>query len=54
MIPISNKIYAKKEIFDLSFKKYPLASFYNDYPFLIFENVDINSLANAIKFRHKI
>jgi len=39
MIPISNKIYAKKEIFDLPFEKYPLASFYNDYPFLIFENV---------------
>jgi len=39
MVPISNKIYAKKEIFDLPFEKYPLASFYNDYPFLIFENV---------------
>ncbi len=39
MIPISQKIYVLKEIWDMDFEKYPLASFYNEYPFLIFENV---------------
>ena len=39
MVQISQKIYALKEIWDMDFEKYPLASFYNEYPFLIFENV---------------
>jgi len=54
MIPISNKIYAKKEIFDLPFEKYPLASFYNDYPFLIFENIlSKNECKNIISSLNK-
>jgi len=39
MVQISQEIYALKEIWNMNFDKYPLASFYNDYPFLIFENV---------------
>ncbi|GAB6044742.1 2OG-Fe(II) oxygenase [Caminibacter profundus] len=39
MIFISQKIYVLKEIWNMDFEKYPLASFYNKYPFLVFENV---------------
>jgi len=38
MVQISQKIFALDEIFDLNFDKFPLASFYNDYPFLIIKN----------------
>jgi SM-20-related protein len=39
MIPISQKIYALKEVWEMDFEKYPMASFYNEYPFLVFENL---------------
>ncbi len=39
MVPISQKIYALKEVWDMNFNKFPLASFYHEYPFLIFENL---------------
>jgi len=39
VLQISQKISALKEIWEMDFEKYPLASFYNEYPFLIFENV---------------
>jgi len=49
MVPISQKVYALKEIWDMDFEKHPLASFYNEYPFLIFENVlDENKCENII------
>jgi len=38
MVRISEKIYAFDEVWNMDFDKYPLASFYNEYPFLIFEN----------------
>ncbi|QCT94784.1 hypothetical protein FE773_06195 [Caminibacter mediatlanticus TB-2] len=38
MVFISQKIYAKEEVFNLPFDKFPLASFYNEYPFLIINN----------------
>ena len=54
MVSISKEIYALKEIFNLTFSKYPLANAYHNYPFLLFENVVdkeqcqeiINSLEN--------
>ena len=52
-IPISQRIYALKEIWDMDFEKYPLASFYNEYPFLIFESVldkkEIQKVLNSLK-----
>ena len=39
MVRISEKIYALDEVWNMDFDKYPLASFYNEYPFLIFENL---------------
>jgi len=53
MIPISQKVYALKEIWNMDFEKYPLASFYNEYPFLIFENVldkkECEKIINSLK-----
>ncbi|MEO1928636.1 MAG: 2OG-Fe(II) oxygenase [Nautiliaceae bacterium] len=39
MVPISQKIYALDEIWEMDFEKYPMASFYNEYPFWVFENL---------------
>ena len=39
MVFISQKIYALDEIWEMDFEKYPMASFYNEYPFLVFENL---------------
>ena len=53
MIPISQRVYVLKEIWDMDFEKHPLASFYNEYPFLIFENVldkkEIQKIFNSLK-----
>ena len=62
MIPISQKIYALEEIWDMDFEKAPLASFYNEYPFLIYENVlnkdecqkIINSLNTNEQYKAKL
>ena len=39
MVQISEQIFALKEIWDMDFEKFPLASFYQKYPFLIYENL---------------
>ena len=62
MIPISQKICALKEIWEMDFEKTPLASFYNEYPFLIYENVlnkdecqkIINSLNTNEQYKAKL
>ncbi len=62
MVFISQKIYAKEEVFNLPFDKFPLASFYNEYPFLIINNFlsknecheIINSLDKNEKYKAKI
>jgi len=52
MIQISQNIYALDKIWNMDFDKYPLASFYNEYPFLIFENLvkkeKLNDLINSL------
>jgi len=50
LVPISEEIYALKEIWDLDFDKRPLAHFYHKKPFLIFEDLPITPLLNAIRF----
>jgi len=39
MVPISQKIYALDDVWKMDFEKYPLANHYNEYPFLVFENL---------------
>ncbi len=53
MVKISKNIYALKSIWDMDFEKKPLASFYNEYPFLIFNSVlskdTCNWIINSLK-----
>ena len=53
MIQISQKIFALSNIWNMDFEKKPLASFYNEYPFLIFDNLlskdECNAVINSLK-----